>query len=162
MLREYMDAAAQMPSFQDEGATAQRQPLASLSLIVGGGQRAWPGGSLPGGVLALMATIERLEQIIDQETRELKQNKAVDLRDFNHRKSQGLLELTRSMRGLGSAGIGKGVQAGLARLRGKLDANLSLLRLHLTAAQEVAALISRVIQDEESDGTYSSSVDAGR
>jgi len=33
-----------------------------------------------------------------------------------------------------------------------------VLRMHLAAAQEVAAVISRAIQDAESDGTYSAAL----
>jgi hypothetical protein len=104
---------------------------------------------------AFLMTIERLEQVIDLETRELGGFKVADLREFNHRKSQALLELSRVMRGLGDSGLGERGQAKLVRLRAKLDKNLSVLRMHLTAAQEVSAIIARAIQEADSDGTYS-------
>jgi hypothetical protein len=106
---------------------------------------------------AVMMTIDRLEQIIDQETAELRSHKMVDLRDFNQRKSQGLLELSRGMRGLGEAARDRRLQAKLASLHAKIETNLAVLSMHLAAAQEVAAIISRAIQDAESDGTYSGS-----
>jgi hypothetical protein len=109
-------------------------------------------------LMALMTTIERLEQVIDQETQELRKYRVADLGDFNRRKSQGLLELSRVMRGLGEAALDGRVQGKLAQLRSKLDANLSVLRMHLAAAQEVTAIISCAIQDAESDGTYSASL----
>jgi hypothetical protein len=42
--------------------------------------------------------IERLEAVVEQETAALKGHAATDLREFNNRKSQGLLELSRSLR----------------------------------------------------------------
>jgi hypothetical protein len=107
---------------------------------------------------AFLVTTGRLEQLIDQETQELRSLQPTDLREFNRRKSQGLLELSRAMRGLGEAARDDRVPESLARLRTKLDNNLSVLRMHLRAAQEVSSIIARAIQDAESDGTYSSSV----
>jgi len=42
--------------------------------------------------------IQRLEAVVDQETAALKGRTATDLREFNNRKSQGLLELSRSLK----------------------------------------------------------------
>jgi hypothetical protein len=104
---------------------------------------------------AVMMTIDRLVQVIDQETEELRKQKVADLREFNNRKSQGLLELSRAMRGLGEAARDRRLQDKLAELRAKLTRNLSVLSMHLAAAQEVSSIIARAIQDAESDGTYS-------
>ncbi len=48
-------------------------------------------------------------------------------------------------------------KAPLARLRKKLERNLVSLQTHLKAVSEIAAIITRAIQDHESDGTYSTS-----
>jgi hypothetical protein len=110
----------------------------------------------PHAALAVvMMTIDRVERVIDEETRELRSQKVANLRDFNNRKSQGLLELSRAMRGLGEAARDRRLQAKLTQLRSKIDENLSLLSMHLAAVQEVSTIISRAIQDAESDGTYS-------
>jgi hypothetical protein len=156
MLREYMDVAGHAPASVDDASHVAPRAPAALSLVVPAAQ---PGrvGLLPSAnASTLLAAIERLERTVELETAELRGNRVVDLRDFNQRKSQGLLELTRLTRGLGPGALDGEAKAALARLRGKLDANLALLRLHLAAAQEVATLISRVIRDAESDGTYSS------
>jgi hypothetical protein len=147
------------PATRSDGAGryAASQPSQVASLPFANFTR--PSASLPpaASLTALMMTIERLELAIDQETQELRLHKVADLREFNNRKSQGLLELSRAMRGLGEAARDRRLQAKLAQLRAKLAENLSVLSMHLTAAQEVSQIISRAIQDAESDGTYSAS-----
>ena len=54
-------------------------------------------------VEACLRAIERIEQVVDQETLALRQNQTVDLDDFSRRKSHGLLDLTRGLRGLDAA-----------------------------------------------------------
>ena len=102
--------------------------------------------------------IERLETVVDQETAALKGHAATDLREFNNRKSQGLLELSRSLRYFQGATPSNAVLARLAGLRTKLDANQAVLKLHLEAVREVSTIMADAIRDAESDGTYSPSV----
>lgn len=102
--------------------------------------------------------IERLEDVVVQETAALKGRAAADLREFNNRKSQGLLELSRSLRYLQGAAPSNAVLARLAGLREKLDANRAVLKLHLDAVREVSTIMADAIRDSESDGTYSPSV----
>jgi hypothetical protein len=145
------------PSLLDEGYSPipPAAPAAALSLI----ERRPPASGPPAPVLsAFLVTIDRLEQLIEQETRELGHLKPMDLREFNRRKSQGLLELSRALRGLGDKVHDDRVPQRLAQLRGRLDHNLAALRMHLRAAQEVTSIIARAIQDAESDGTYSASI----
>jgi hypothetical protein len=42
----------------------------------------------------------------------------------------------------------------IARLRGKLQSNLTVLQTHLNAVAAIAAIIARTIEEQESDGTY--------
>jgi hypothetical protein len=110
---------------------------------------------------AFLRAVERIEQAVDQETAALQQRKAADLRDFNHRKSHGLLELTRAMRGLdGRAGNGA-VAARLGTLRTKLEKNRSILETHLQAVHEIAGIMSGAIREAESDGTYTAALRFG-
>jgi hypothetical protein len=157
MLREPATQKPDSPvAMIDDGIPAASPPrhTAMLSLVRGRQASDPPTPALS----AFLVTTGRLEQLIDQETRELRSLQPADLREFNRRKSQGLLELSRAMRGLGEAVRDDRVPESLARLRAKLDNNLSVLRMHLRAAQEVSTIIARAIQDAESDGTYSSSV----
>jgi hypothetical protein len=102
--------------------------------------------------------IERLEDVVDQETAALKGRTAADLREFNNRKSQGLLELSRSLRYFQVAPPTNAVLERLAGLREKLDTNKAVLELHLEAVREVSTIMADAIRDAESDGTYSPSV----
>ena len=102
--------------------------------------------------------IERLEEVVDLETRALRSRVAVDLREFNNRKSQGLLELNRALRTPDGLAKDKAVLARLAGLRAKLDANRAVLKVHLEAVREIASVVADVIQDADSDGTYSQSI----
>ena len=106
---------------------------------------------------ACLRAIERVEQIVDQETAALSQHQVKALGDFNHRKSHGLLELTRAIRALGNAAA-PALQPRLFALQAKLKDNADALQLHLKAVQEVSAVVTRAIRDAESDGTYSAAI----
>lgn len=110
---------------------------------------------------AFLRAAERLEQAIDQETAVLRQHKAADLADFNHRKSHGLLELTRAVRGLARQPADGPVAARLRALRAKLEMNRSMLETHLRAVQEIAAIMSGAMRDADSDGTYTAALRFG-
>ena len=102
----------------------------------------------------LLGTIERLRQTVEAETLALKGNKPADLREFTIRKSQGLLELTRAMRGMESDRVGEDAAARLRSLRAALQRNSELLKTHVDAVQEICAMMTGAIQESESDGTY--------
>lgn len=104
---------------------------------------------------ALEICLARLEEVVDLETAALKRREAVDLREFNNRKSQGLLDLTRSLRVFQGAAPSKAALARLGGLRVKLDLNQAVLKQHLEAVREIATVMSDAIRDADSDGTYS-------
>jgi hypothetical protein len=106
----------------------------------------------------LAKTIERVANVIDQETESLRLYQLVDLVTFNHQKSHGLLELTRAIRALPPTSFDHEILQDLARLREKLEKNLAVLDIHLKAVRQVSALIARAIEDDNSDGTYSASI----
>ncbi len=111
------------------------------------------------GVLAtLLRTIERLEETLEQETVGLRARAPVDLKDFNNRKTHGLLELTRVMRHLDRGSLTPSVAARLSALRISLEVNQRVVKMHLDAVREVSAIVADAIRDAESDGTYSVSV----
>lgn len=106
----------------------------------------------------LNGLLDRLEETLEEETRALAHRRSLDFEEINRRKSRSLLELTRAIRSLPDApdGARQGGLAGrLSRLRAGLEANQDMLRLHLSAAQEIAALLGREMGEAESDGTYS-------
>ena len=127
-----------------------------------GGDQPEPDSSLAvprsGSVDVCLRAIERIEQIVDEETLALRRNQAVDLSDFSRRKSHGLLDLTRGLRGLDAGSAGRAIEPRLRPLRAKLAENSAALRRHLDAVQEVSTILARAIRDGESDGTYSSAI----
>jgi hypothetical protein len=113
------------------------------------------GGDRSAAAAQLIGAMDRLQQVVDAETRTLREHNTADLQAFSHRKSQGLLEVSRSMRALGDAPPDPAVRARLLGLRASLADNHALLGLHLRAAQEISTTLSRALEHAESDGTYS-------
>ncbi len=107
------------------------------------------------------SAIERLEEAVEQETAALQTRAGIDLKEFNDRKSQGLLELTRAMRHIEGAVPEPELVTRLARLRSKLETNSAALKMHLEAVREVSAVMADAMREAESDGTYSRSIRAG-
>jgi hypothetical protein len=105
-----------------------------------------------------VSTVDRLEQILDRETEMLVGRQVGTQHDFNREKRLALVELTHCLAALRerewvAAGFdGKPI---LARLRHRIEANLTALETHMKAVGEVAACIARAIVEYESDGTYS-------
>ena len=112
----------------------------------------------PAAIDACLRAIERVEQVVEQETLALQQRKRSGLDDFNRRKSHGLLDLTRAIRALGGAAAGHSLQPRLRSLQAKLRENAAVLKMHLEAVQEISAVMARAIRDGESDGTYSAAI----
>lgn len=111
---------------------------------------------------ALLPVIGRLEEAVEQETAALKQRRAVDLGQFSQRKSHGLLELTRVMRGVDAKALSVDIVERVRALKAKLETNRMALETHLKATQEIASLVAATIRDEDSDGTYGYGVGALR
>lgn len=112
-----------------------------------------------GGVIAsLVRTIERLEEALEHETAGLRSRAPIDLKDFNNRKTHGLLELTRVMRHLDRDKLPPSVAARLVALRRSLEINQRVVRMHLEAVREVSTIVADAIREAESDGTYSASI----
>ena len=106
----------------------------------------------------LEKVIERLESIIDQETAGLRSRLGIDLEEFNKRKGQGLLDLSRALRPLGNRVADARTLAALARLRAKLEINRELLRNHVEAVREISTMLCDAIRNLDSDGTYAPSI----
>lgn len=103
----------------------------------------------------LNKAVERLEEVVEAETAALLSNSMADLEEFNRRKSQSLLELTRLARTLQDGSGSPEIRRRLEELRSKLDRNHSTLEMHLKAVQEVSDIVSKAIRSADSDGTYS-------
>ena len=106
----------------------------------------------------MVKTIERIISMIDLETESLRQYRPVDFATFDHQKSHALLELTRALRAMPRDSLDREIFAAIARLREKLETNLQALDVHLKAVRQVSALIARAIEDDDSDGTYTHTI----
>lgn len=111
-----------------------------------------------GAAPMLEVTIQRLEEIVDQETMALRSRKAVNLKEFNDRKSQALLELTRSLRHLQGGAPDAALAARVGSLKVKLAINQAALKVHLEAVREISTSIADAIRQAESDGTYTQAI----
>jgi hypothetical protein len=101
------------------------------------------------------AAVNRLADIVDEETAALRSHTPIDLKASNDRKSLGLIELNRVLRLMENTKPEPSTLKVLEMLNGKLETNGHFLKLHLEAVREVAAIISRTIREADSDGTYS-------
>lgn len=116
------------------------------------------GGAASGPIAAVITAIDRLSLVVQEETQLLRDSGDVDFEKLNHQKNFGLLELTRAMRVLPPADKTPMLVTRLRTLRGLLDDNQRMLKLHLTAADEIATIVANSIHDAASDGTYSSNI----
>jgi len=103
----------------------------------------------------LYAVLVRLEDLLDQETGALRENRLDDVKFFSQRKSRALLELSRALQHLSEQDFDEGLKHKIFNLRQKLVENQSVLQIYLDAMRSVAQLIVESVFDYESDGTYS-------
>lgn len=107
---------------------------------------------------SLIRTIVGLEAVVEEETHALQLRQPVDLDVFSNRKSQGLMELNRSMQYIDAPRHRSQLAPRLDSLRTKLAANQEALKLHLEAVREISGIIANAIREQESDGTYSHTI----
>jgi hypothetical protein len=107
-----------------------------------------------GSNMMLMKSLDRLEETLDMETAALMARNLSNLEEFNRRKSQCLLEISRIVRTAEVHALDQKATKRLQDLQVKIEANQDILRLHMHAVQEVASIISNAIQTAESDSTY--------
>jgi hypothetical protein len=110
-------------------------------------------GAQPPATAAVLPIIERLIATVDAENRDLEQGRRVKYEVYSLNKNQGLLEFNRLLPALAVAAAGP-LRDALAELHAKLEINRRALALQLKACEAVAEIITRAIQDGQSDGTY--------
>jgi hypothetical protein len=106
---------------------------------------------------AALPIIERLVSTLDAENRDLEQGRRVKYEAYGQAKNQGLLELNRLIPALAGAAAAGPLRAALAELHAKLEVNQRSLAVQLKACEAVSEIITRAIQDGQSDGTYTAS-----
>jgi hypothetical protein len=103
---------------------------------------------------AALPIIERLSATIEAENRDLEQGRRVRYEAYSLSKNQGLLELNRLIPALAGAAAAGPLRDALANLHAKLEINRRALAVQLRACQAVSQIITRAIEDGQSDGTY--------
>jgi hypothetical protein len=111
-------------------------------------------GAQPPAAAAALPIIERLIATLEAENRDLEQGGRVKYEVYSLSKNQGLLELNRLLPALAVAAAAGPLRDALAELYAKLEINRRALALQLKACEAVSAIITRAIQDGQSDGTY--------
>jgi hypothetical protein len=111
-------------------------------------------GPQPPAAAAVLPIIERLIVTVDAETRDLEQGRRIKYEVYSLNKNQGLLELNRLLPALAVAAAQGPLRNSLAELHGKLEINRRALAVQLKACEAVSEIITRAIQDGQSDGTY--------
>ena len=110
-------------------------------------------GAQPPAAAAALPIIERLIATVDAENRDLEQGRRVKYEIYSLNKNQGLLEFSRLLPTLAVAAAGP-LRDALAELHTKLEINRRALAVQLKACEAVSEIITRAIQDGQSDGTY--------
>ena len=103
---------------------------------------------------AALPIIERLIATIDAENHDLEHGRRAKYEVYSLNKNQGLLELSRLLPALAGAAAAGPLRDALAELHAKLEINRRALAVQLKACEAVSEIITRAIQDGQSDGTY--------
>lgn len=108
---------------------------------------------------ALFEAIDHTLKFVRAETLALQQLLTIDLAEFNHRKSICTMQLSRAIRILKDRRDLSAVQREellirLDELGLALADNCRTLKIHVDAMKRVSVLISNMLQNYESDGTY--------
>jgi hypothetical protein len=106
-------------------------------------------GAQPPAAAAALPIIERLIATVDAENRDLEQGRRVKYEAYSLNKNQRLLPALA----VAAAAAGP-LRDALAELHAKLEINRRALAVQLKACEAVAEIITRAIQDGQSDGTY--------
>lgn len=112
--------------------------------------------------LLIESTLDRLADMLDEETAALKRYSSADIRRFNQKKSQALLELTKAIKQSGGLPADHALRPKLERVKAKLEENSAALQMHLHAMREISLILLGVIHDADSDGTYTVTSSKGR
>jgi hypothetical protein len=105
--------------------------------------------------------VDRLTALIERENAALLSGGAVDLEDFNARKTHALLEFSRASRAF-RVPRSEPAEERLATLRDALMLNGHLLSQRLRAMKEIADLMIYTLAAAESDGTYTTRMHLAR
>ncbi len=102
--------------------------------------------------------IDRIAQLLEDETELLRRNNLSQVESFCERKGQALLELSRLMRAAAPLDARSRTREQVARLQTAIADNQHVLRCHIGAASELSRILVDVLENDASDGTYSAAI----
>jgi len=98
--------------------------------------------------------LSRALALLDEETKALRDGRAVEHSSFIARKSMIAFELDAIARMPRAAEPDEGARRQLRQLRAKLEENRSLLEVHISACKEIAKILADAVRSADWDGTY--------
>ena|GEM_PF-5419462 len=101
-----------------------------------------------------LQAVARVEETLQAESVIISEYRNDELPALNERKTRALFDLDRAIKGLQPEEVSEDAWARVRHLRDTLEESRKLLLVHLTAAQEISALIEKVMAESDSDGTY--------
>ncbi len=101
-----------------------------------------------------LQAVARVEETLQAESVIISEYRNDELPALNERKTRALFDLDRAIKGLQPEEVSEDAWARVRHLRDTLEESRKLLLIHLTAAQEISALIEKVMAESDSDGTY--------
>jgi len=107
---------------------------------------------------ALRRIVDHIKSVVEDEKQLLAASRFDGIDRVIARKDQLAIELSRHARRIGSSPLDQETRALLNEAAQALDSNAMLLRHHIEAVSEVAGLISNILVNANSDGTYTGNV----
>lgn len=107
---------------------------------------------------AVASVLTRLESLLDEEIEALAAHRPYDHDEASRQKSRALLELVRAQVSEVDIAADQPLAQRLRLVREKLVRDRDLLALNLDASREVSEILSRVVRDQDWDGTYDSHI----
>ncbi len=109
----------------------------------------------PDNTNAVKRLVLRTAEILDEETRLLKENPMADVSELASRKNRCLYELSTVMRDIAAKGSNHDLDAELKVLKDSAMANERALSITIKANQDVVAVLGKLASENLNDGTYS-------
>ncbi len=111
---------------------------------------------LPEDFAALSKSIGRVDRLLSAENEALVGKGDIDLEESAYLKGRAMLDLDMAGKIVGPENLPGVIVVRLQDLKEKLAVNLKLLSTQLNAVKDVSDLLSQVMKDNDSDGTYDS------
>ncbi len=113
---------------------------------------------LPQDYIALSKSIDRIDTLLNSENEALIGKHDIDLEESAYLKGRAMLDLDLAGKAVGPENLPSEIVVRLQDLQEKLSMNMKLISTQLNAVKDVSDLLSKVMKEHDSDGTYESLV----